>query len=156
MGEASGKLFLSVATASAVIGLSFIFGLTLPQSALLGSIVLLVALWSNEVLPMAVVSLLPIILFPAFGITDTKTTSLNYANPIVYLFFGGFLLAIAVEKSGLHRWMAHHLLNLFPKTAKGVIFALAFTSAMLSSLLSNTTTTLLLISMGLFLSDIPR
>ncbi|MGE4472201.1 MAG: SLC13 family permease [Sulfuricurvum sp.] len=156
MSEASGKLFLSVATASAVIGLSFIFGLTLPQSALLGSIVLLVALWSNEVLPMAVVSLLPIILFPAFGITDTKTTSLNYANPIVYLFFGGFLLAIAVEKSGLHRWMAHHLLNLFPKTAKGVIFALAFTSAMLSSLLSNTTTTLLLISMGLFLSDIPR
>lgn len=156
MGEASGKLFFSVALASAVMGLSFLFGLTLPQSALLGSIVLLVALWSNEVLPMAVVSLLPIILFPAFGITDTKTTSLNYANPIVYLFFGGFLLAIAVEKSGLHRWMAHHLLNLFPKTAKGVIFALAFTSAMLSSLLSNTTTTLLLISMGLFLSDIPR
>jgi len=156
MGEASKKLLFSIALASVVLGVSFFLGHTFSQSALLGSIVLLVALWSNEALPMAVVSLLPIVLFPAFGIIDTKTTSLNYANPIVYLFFGGFLLAIAVEKSGLHRWMAHHLLNLFPKTAKGVIFALAFTSALLSSLLSNTTTTLLLISMGLFLSDIPR
>ncbi len=126
------------------------------QSALVGSIVLLVALWSTEALPMAVVSLLPIVMFPALGITDTKTTAMNYSNPIVYLFFGGFLLAIAVEKSGLHRWMAHHLLSLFPKSARGVVMALAFTSALLSSLLSNTTTTLLLLSMGLFLSDKPR
>jgi len=147
--------------AVALIAGAVVFGISMmalnpAQSALLASIALLVALWSNEGLPMAVVSLLPIIMFPAFGITDTKTTALNYANPIVYLFFGGFLLAIAVEKSGLHRWMAHHLLNLFPKTARGVVFALAFTSAILSSLLSNTTTTLLLISMGLFLSEVPK
>lgn len=149
------KILIAVAAALAMFGAALSV-LNLTQSALLASVVLLVALWSNEALPMAVVSLLPIVMFPAFGITDTKTTALNYANPIVYLFFGGFLLAIAVEKSGLHRWMAHHLLSLFPKSAKGVIFALAFTSALLSSLLSNTTTTLLLISMGLFLSDIPK
>lgn len=130
--------------------------LSLPQAFLIGSIALLVALWSNEALPMGAVSLLPIALFPALGIIDTKATAAGYANPIVFLFLGGFMLAIAVEKSGLHRWMAHHLLALFPKSAKGVIFALAFTSALLSSVLSNTTTTLLLISMGLFLSDIPR
>lgn len=148
-------LLIALAAAMAVMLLAWGVLGDMHQSALLGIIVLLVALWSNEALPMAVVSLLPIILFPAFGIIDTKATALNYANPIVYLFFGGFLLAIAVEKSGLHRWMAHHLLNLFPKSAKGVIFALAFTSALLSSLLSNTTTTLLLLSMGLFLSDKP-
>lgn len=130
--------------------------LSLPQAFLIGSIALLVALWSNEALPMGAVSLMPIALFPALGIIDTKTAAAGYANPIVFLFLGGFLLAIAVEKSGLHRWMAHHLLSIFPKSAKGVIFALAFTSALLSSLLSNTTTTLLLISMGLFLSDVPR
>lgn len=153
--EQSKKLAIAIFMALIVFGIAFVF-LNAVQAALLGTIVLLVALWSNEALPMAVVSLLPIILFPSFGIIDTKTTALNYANPIVYLFFGGFLLAIAVEKSGLHRWMAHHLLNLFPKSAKGVIFALAFTSAMLSSLLSNTTTTLLLMSMGLFLSSVPK
>lgn len=130
--------------------------LTMTQALLVGSITLLVALWTNEALPMGAVSLLPLILFPGFGIIDTKTTAVGYANPIVFLFLGGFMLAIAVEKSGLHRWMAHHLLGLFPSNAKGVIFALALTSALLSSVLSNTTTTLLMISMGLFLSDIPK
>lgn len=130
--------------------------LTMTQALLVGSITLLVVLWTNEALPMGVVSLLPIIMFPGFGIIDTKTTAAGYANPIVFLFLGGFMLAIAVEKSGLHRWMAHHLLGLFPRNAKGVIFALALTSALLSAVLSNTTTTLLLISMGLFLSDIPK
>ena len=155
MSAEARKTAVAALSAFAVFAVALAF-LNPVQSALLGSIVLLVALWSSEALPMAVVSLLPIIMFPAFGITDTKTTALNYANPIVYLFFGGFLLAIAVEKTGLHRWMAHHLLSLFPKTARGVVFALAFTSALLSSLLSNTTTTLLLLSMGLFLSDNPR
>ncbi|MBN2870285.1 MAG: SLC13/DASS family transporter [Campylobacterales bacterium] len=155
MSSEARKILIAVAAALAMFGASLGM-LNHVQAALLGSIVFLVALWSNEALPMAVVSLLPIVMFPAFGITDTKTTALNYANPIVYLFFGGFLLAIAVEKSGLHRWMAHHLLSLFPKSAKGVIFALAFTSALLSSLLSNTTTTLLLLSMGLFLSNKPN
>lgn len=132
------------------------FWLSLPQAFLVGSIALLVTLWSNEALPMGAVSLLPIPLFPALGIIDTKAAASGYANPIVFLFLGGFLLSIAVEKNGLHRWMAHHLLALFPKSAKGVIFALAFTSALLSSILSNTTTTLLLLSMGLFLSDVPK
>lgn len=130
--------------------------LTMTQALLVGSITLLVALWTNEALPMGAVSLLPLIMFPGFGIIDTKTTAVGYSNPIVFLFLGGFMLAIAVEKSGLHRWMAHHLLGLFPSNAKGVIFALALTSALLSSVLSNTTTTLLMISMGLFLSDIPK
>lgn len=130
--------------------------LSMPQALLVGMIALLVILWSNEALPMGVVSLLPIVLFPAFGIIDTKATASGYSNPIVFLFLGGFMLAIAVEKSGLHRWMAFHLLSLFPKSARGVIFALAFTSALLSSILSNTTTTLLLLSLGMFLSNDPK
>ena len=56
------------------------------QSTLLGIIAFLVALWTNEALPLAVVSLMPIVLFPAFGIISTKTTTLNYAHPIIYLF----------------------------------------------------------------------
>ncbi|MBD3810180.1 MAG: SLC13/DASS family transporter [Sulfuricurvum sp.] len=126
------------------------------QAFLAGAITLLVVLWSNEALPMAVVSLLPIILFPALGILDTKATASGYSNPIVYLFLGGFMIAIAVEKTHLHRWIAYHLLGFFPHSVRGVIFALAFTSALLSSILSNTTTTLLLMSIGLFLSEEPR
>jgi len=123
------------------------------QSFLIASIVLLVALWTNEGLPLAVVSLLPIILFPAFGILSTAEVTGNYAKPIIYLFLGGFLLAIAVEKTNLHKWIANKILKVFPNTAKGVIFALIITSGLLSSILSNTTTTLLLLPIALFLSE---
>ena len=95
--------------------------LTPVQSALLGIIALLVALWTNEGLPLAVVSLLPIVLFPSFSILDTKATTVNYAHPIIFLFLGGFMLAIAVEKSGLHTWIADKMLSLFPSTARGII-----------------------------------
>lgn len=123
------------------------------QSFLLGIIALLVTLWTNEGLPLAVVSLLPIILFPAFSILDTKATAINYSNPIIYLFLGGFLLAIAVEKTHLHSWIAQKMLALFPNTPRGMIFSLVITSGLLSSILSNTTTTLLLISIALFITD---
>ncbi|MGB3960760.1 MAG: SLC13 family permease, partial [Sulfurimonas sp.] len=95
--------------------------LNFTQSALLGVVALLVALWTNEGLPMGVVSLLPIILFPSLGILETQATAINYSNPIIYLFFGGFLLAIAVEKSDLHAWIADKMLGLFPNTPRGMI-----------------------------------
>lgn len=127
--------------------------LTYQQSALVGTLVLLVTLWTNEGLALAVVSLLPIVLFPSLGILSTKATTVNYAHPIIYLFLGGFLLAIAVEKSGLHTWIAEKVLQVFPNTARGIIFSLAITSGLLSSILSNTTTTLLLIPIALYLSE---
>ncbi len=130
--------------------------LTYEQSALIGALVLLVTLWTNEGLALGVVSLLPIVLFPTLGILTTKATTVNYAHPIIYLFFGGFLLAIAVEKTGLHTWIADKVLQFFPNTASGIIYSLVITSGLLSSILSNTTTTLLLISIALYLSDNPR
>ncbi|MEA1920644.1 MAG: sodium:proton antiporter [Campylobacterota bacterium] len=129
---------------------------TVTQASLIGIIALLVTYWSNEALPLGVVSLLPIVLFPAFSILHVKETTINYAHPIIYLFLGGFLLAIAVEKSGLHHWIADKILGIFPSTARGIIFSLAITAGLLSSVLSNTTTTLLLISIALFISDDPK
>jgi len=113
----------------------------------------MVTLWTNEGLPLAVVSLLPIVLFPAAGILSTKEAAINYANPIIYLFLGGFLIAIAVEKTGLHKIIANKMLGLFPSSTRGIIFALIITSGLLSSVLSNTTTTLLLLPIALFLTE---
>ncbi len=123
------------------------------KAALLGIIALLVGLWSSEALPLGVVSLLPIVLFPAFGILSTKETTINYANHIIFLFLGGFFLAIGVEKTQLHLYIARKILQIFPQTPRGMIFSLALTSGLLSSVLSNTTTTLLLISIAIFLTD---
>jgi len=129
---------------------------TFEQSAMVSIIVLMVTLWTNEGVPLAVVSLLPIILFPATGILTTKETTLNYANPIIYLFLGGFLIAIAVEKTGLHKVIANRMLALFPSSVRGILFALIITSGLLSSVLSNTTTTLLLLPIALFLTEDAR
>ncbi|MEA3522693.1 MAG: sodium:proton antiporter [Campylobacterota bacterium] len=136
-----------------IIAINFV---TVTQASLIGIIALLVTYWSNEALPLGAVSLLPILLFPAFSILEVKETTINYAHPIIYLFLGGFLLAIAVEKSNLHHWIADKILGLFPSTVRGIIFSLAITAGLLSSVLSNTTTTLLLISIALFLSEDPK
>jgi len=123
------------------------------QARLIGAVIFLVAMWTNEALPLGVVSLLPIILFPSLGILATKLTTANYSKSIIFLFLGGFLLAIAVKKTDLHKVIADKLLSIFPNSARGIIFALAITSALLSSLLSNTTTALLLMPIALFLTD---
>jgi len=127
-----------------------------PQSRLVGVLAFLVTLWTNEALHLGVISLLPIILFPALGILSTKATTINYSHPIIYLFLGGFLLAIAVEKSRLHLFISHKILSFFPATPRGMIFSLALTSALLSSILSNTTTTLLLITIAIFITENPK
>jgi sodium-dependent dicarboxylate transporter 2/3/5 len=141
-------LLLSIAAFAAMVAF-----FTLQQSLMVAAIVLMVTLWTNEGLPLAVVSLLPIIIFPATGVLTTKETTINYANPIIYLFLGGFLIAIAVEKTGLHKVIANKMLGLFPSSVRGIIFALIITSGLLSSVLSNTTTTLLLLPIALFLTE---
>ena len=152
MAEQTKKILMALLLGVIAFGMMIAF-FTLQQSLMVAAIVLMVTLWTNEGLPLAVVSLLPIILFPAAGVLSTKETTLNYANPIIYLFLGGFLIAIAVEKTGLHKVIANKMLNLFPSSTRGIIFALIITSGLLSSVLSNTTTTLLLLPIALFLTE---
>ncbi len=122
------------------------------QAKLLGVITFLITLWSNEALPLGVVSLLPLILFPSFNIVDLKTVAPNYSKSIIFLFIGGFLLAIAMQKTKLHKVIANKLLRVFPTTPRGIIYSLAITTALLSMVLSNTTTTLMMMPIAMFLT----
>jgi len=133
-------------------GLSLGF-FTMQHAVIIGLVAFLVTLWTNEALPLGAVSILPIILFPAFGILDTNSVASNYSKSIIFLFIGGFMLAIAIEKIGLHKYFSAKLLSFFPKTPRGIIYALAITSALLSSILMNTTITLMLMPVALFLSE---
>ena len=125
------------------VGIALIFGI----------IALLVTLWTNKALPLGVVSLLPIILFPSFGILDTKSATENYANPIIYLFLGGFMLATATEKIGLHKIIAKKFFSFFPQNPKGVISALGLASCVLGTALSNSTTAILLLPIALSITQ---
>ena len=140
-----------------LIGLGF-FGFSLlfftqQHALLLATVAFLVTIWTNGALPLGVVSLLPILLFPSLGILDVNTVAPNYSKTIIFLFIGGFMMAIAVEKIGLHKYFSSKLLSFFPNTPTGIIYALAITAALLSALLSNTTITLMLMPVGLFLTE---
>lgn len=145
-------IFFAVAIGAVLYAFSMLM-FNAQQSILIGLVAFLVALWTNEALPLGAVSLLPIILFPLFGILDINTVTPNYAKSIIFLFLGGFMLAIALEKTGLHHYFSAKLLNVFPKTPRGIIYALSTTSALLSSILSNTTITLMLMPIAMFLSE---
>ncbi len=122
------------------------------QSRLVGIIAFLVTLWTNNGLHMGIVSLLPIILFPIFGLVESKDVVINYSKTTIFLFIGGFLIAIATEKSQLHKRLATFLLSIFPNTPRGVILSLMLTAGLLSSILSDTTTALLIIPIAGFLT----
>ncbi len=139
-----------------IIGVVFYFlaqiGFNEVQSRLVGVIAFLVTLWTNSGLHMGVVSLLPILIFPILGLVESEDVVSNYSKTTIFLFIGGFLLAIATEKTGLHKRLASKLLSIFPNTPRGVLLSLIITSALLSSVLSNTTTALLLIPIASFLT----
>ncbi len=143
--------------AALIMGLSVGFSaasvFTVQQAELLGIVTFLVVMWTNNGLPLGVVSLLPILLFPVFGIMELKAVTPNYAKSIIFLFLGGFMLAIAMQKSRLHTQISNRLLRIFPHTPRGIIYAMAIVSALLSSILSNTTITLMLMPIGLFLTE---
>jgi solute carrier family 13 (sodium-dependent dicarboxylate transporter), member 2/3/5 len=146
------NIFLSIIASVIISFLSTVFFNT-QHSILIGLIALLVILWTNEALPIGVVSLLPIVLFPAFGILDIKSATVNYSNTTIFLFMGGFMIAIATQKTNLHKYISNKLLTIFPNTPRGLIFSLSITSALLSSVLSNSTTALLLIPIAIFLTE---
>ncbi len=123
------------------------------QALLVGIIAFLVTLWTNGAIALGVVSLLPLILFPAFHILSLKEVAPNYSKGIIFLFLGGFIIAIAIAKTNLHKYFSYKLLSLFPSTPRGIIYSLAITSALLSSILSNTTITLMLMPIGLYLTQ---
>lgn len=109
----------------------------------------MVCWWMIEATPIAVTALLPIILFPIMGISDLKGTTANFANPTIYLFMGGFMLALAMEKTGLHKRIAFFILRLTGNHANGIILGFFITTALLSMWVSNTATALMMLPIAL-------
>jgi solute carrier family 13 (sodium-dependent dicarboxylate transporter), member 2/3/5 len=121
------------------------------QSALVALVAFMVVLWTNEGLSLGAVSLIPLLMFPLLGIASIEKTALSYMNQIMLLLVGGMLLAISMEKSELHKFISRKIISIFPKTPRGLVYSLAITSAILSAILTNTTITLMLLPVALFL-----
>ncbi|RME83777.1 MAG: hypothetical protein D6771_05385 [Zetaproteobacteria bacterium] len=101
--------------------------------------------WITEAVPLAATALLPIALLPAAGAFSAKAIAVQYINPIVFLFIGGFLLALAMQRWGLHERLALEVLHLLGRfQAVGLIVGTGAVSWFLSMWISNTATTMMM------------
>jgi len=110
------------------------------------AVAILMALWwITEIVPLGVTSLLPFLLFPLLGVMNGKAVASNYFNDIIFLYLGGFLFALAMQKWNLHRRIALKLLLLIGNTPAKIMLGFMLGTAFLSMWISNTATTMLMI-----------
>jgi len=114
-------------------------------TATLAVAALMAVWWVNETIPLAVTALLPIVLFPALGVLDGKTVSEVYMNHIIFVYVGGFMMALAMEKWNLHKRIALKLLVFIGVSPGRILIGFMATSAFLSMWISNTATTMMMI-----------
>lgn len=116
-----------------------------------GLVVLMAAWWMSEALPLTATALMPFLVLPFAGVMDAKATASAYYSPILFLILGGAFIALAIERTGLHRRLALSLLHLVGAKAgqSGVLIAFMVTAAILSMLISNTSTALIMMPMAL-------
>jgi len=123
---------------------------TMPLSAWHTAIaaILMAIWWCTEAVHVSVTAIVPLAIFPLLGIGDIKTVAAPYANPIIYLFMGGFVIALAVEKWDLHKRIALTILASVGKSGPAIVGGFMLASAMISMWVMNTSTTLMLLPIG--------
>ncbi|MCS7209020.1 MAG: SLC13 family permease [Fimbriimonadales bacterium] len=105
--------------------------------------------WFSECIPIPATALLPLVWMPLTGISDEKQVAARYADPIVFLFLGGFLIAQGMQQSGLHRRMALGIVKWMGRTPGGMIGGFMAATAFTSMWINNTSTTMMMFAVAL-------
>ena len=133
--------------------LLILFGNPLEQEAkanmVLAVAALMVSWWILEALPLPVVALVPIVLFPLLGISPVKDVTKSYADSMIFLFMGGFLIALAIEKWNLHKRIALSIILKTGTNGNRIILGFILSTGFLSFWLSNTATTMMMFPIAL-------
>ncbi len=114
-----------------------------------GLALLMATWWSTEAIPIPATSLVPLVLVPALGLGDIQQAAASYANPIIYLFLGGFLLGIAMQRWNLHRRIALHVLRVVGHEPRRQIGGFMLATGFLSMWVSNTATAIMMLPIGM-------
>lgn len=107
--------------------------------------------WITEAAPLAATALIPLVAFPAFGTADLDSIAPNYMSPIILLFLGGFILAMALQRWNLHKRIAIQIVLLIGVQPTRLIAGFMIATALLSMWVSNTATAMMMIPMGMSL-----
>ncbi len=126
------------------------FGPGYHDAKLVAAVAILMSIWwITEAVPLAVTSLVPLILFPLTGAISGKQTSEAYINSTIFLFMGGFIIAIALEKWNLHKRIALTVISIFGKNPSQIVLGFMLATGFISMWISNTATALMIFPIGL-------
>ncbi|QBA64935.1 SLC13 family permease [Muriicola soli] len=114
--------------------------------------------WITEAVSISVTALLPLVLFPSLNVMEISEVGSNYGSPIIFLFFGGFVLALALEKVNLHKRIALTIIRITGTTPNKVVLGFMIATASLSMWISNTASTVVMLPIamsviGLLIND---
>jgi len=124
-------------------------GLSQEANAVLASTGWIAIWWITEAIPIAVTALLPIVLFPLSGGLNLSAATSSYGHKYVFLFMGGFIIAIAIEKWNLHKRIALNIINVIGSDISKIILGFMLATAFLSMWISNTATTVMMLPIGI-------
>lgn len=124
-------------------------GLSKEANAVLASTIWIAIWWITEAIPIAVTALLPLVLFPLSGGLDLSTTSSSFGHKYVFLYMGGFIIAITIEKWNLHKRIALNIIHFIGADIRKIILGFMVATAFLSMWISNTATSVMMLPIGL-------
>ena len=128
-------------------------GLTLQANAILASTVWMAIWWITEAIPISVTALLPIILFPLTGGLELSETTASFGHKYVFLYLGGFIIAIAMQKWNLHKRIALNIISLIGTNVVKIILGFMVATAFLSMWISNTATAVMMLPIAMAIVD---
>ncbi|NND32474.1 MAG: DASS family sodium-coupled anion symporter [Saprospiraceae bacterium] len=124
-------------------------GLPDEANAILASTLWIACWWITEALPIAVTALLPILLFPLTGALSLTATTAQFGHKYIFLYMGGFIIAIAIEKWGLHRRIALRVIDIIGSSVTNIILGFMVATAFMSMWISNTATAVMMLPIGM-------
>jgi sodium-dependent dicarboxylate transporter 2/3/5 len=125
------------------------FGVDKNAGIVLAIAALMITWWVTEAIPMPVVALLPLVLFPVFHVADIKSVAASYSDPVIFLFMGGFMLGLAIEKWNLHRRIALTIVRVTGTSGNRIILGFILATGFISMWISNTATTMMMFPIAL-------
>ncbi|MYL30157.1 DASS family sodium-coupled anion symporter [Halobacillus halophilus] len=157
-GEDPGPAFDTRQKAGLILGpllfvLTLLFleadGLSSSAVAVLASTLWIATWWITEAVPIPATSLLPLVLFPITGGLDGGTTASSYGDNTIFLFMGGFLIALSMQKWNLHKRIALFIINAVGTSTEQIVLGFMVATGLLSAWISNTATAMMMVPIGM-------